>query len=49
MVYGTEAWKLYERTCRMLNGVNVSILTHITVKSRHEEVSEDTSTFDMAK
>ena len=47
MVYGAECWKLDDRTCRMLNGVNAAMLTHITGKTRHEEASPATRTFDI--
>ena len=47
LVYGSEAWKLDEQTCRMLNGANTTMLTHITGKTRHEEALPDTRTFDI--
>ena len=47
MLYGAEAWKLDEQTRRRLNGANVAMVTHITGKTRHEEASADTRTFDI--
>ena len=44
LVYGAEAWKLNEKTCRMHNETNT---THITDKTRHEEASPKTKTFDV--
>ena len=47
LVYGAEAWRLDERTIRMLNGANAAMLTHITGKTRHEEATPETRTFDI--
>ena len=47
LVYGSEAWILDETTCKMLNGANASILSHITGRTHHEEANRDTTTFNV--
>ena len=47
LVYGAETWFLDECTKRMLNGANSAMLTHITGKTRHEEATPETRTFDI--
>ena len=47
LTYGSEAWTLDERTCKIINGANAFMLSHITGKSRHEESSYNTSSFNI--
>ena len=47
LTYGCEAWELDERACRLLNGANARMLSHITGRSAHEEASKATRTFDI--
>ena len=47
--YGSEAWKLDERTRAALNGANAPCLSHITGHSIHEEASTRTRTFDLVE
>ena len=47
LVYGSEAWKLDERTCAAINGANARCLSRFTGKSIHEESSAHKRTFDL--
>ena len=47
MTYGSESWRLDEKTIAMLNGCNARCLSHITHKSAHEEASARTRTYDL--
>ena len=47
LTYGSEAWRLDEKTIAMLNGCNARCLSHITHKSVHEEASARTRTYDL--
>ena len=47
MVYGSEAWTLDTKACKMLNGVNSRLVVRITNKTIKEEASEGTKTFDI--
>ena len=49
LTYGSEAWRLDEKTIRMLNGINSKLLHHITGKTIKEEASDDTRTFDLVR
>ena len=47
--YGSEAWRLTERTMATINGTNATCLSWITNKTAHEEASEKTRTYDLNK
>ena len=47
LTYGCEAWELDEQACRLLNGANSRMLSHITGRTAHEEASTKTRTFDL--
>ena len=47
LTYGSEAWFLSERACKIINGANAYMLSHITDKSKWDESSADTSTFNI--
>ena len=47
LVYGSEGWILDEKTCRCLNGANAYMLSHLTGKTKHEEATAATTTFDI--
>ena len=47
LTYGCEAWELDDSACRLLNGANSRMLSHITGRSAHEEASDKTRTFDV--
>ena len=47
LTYGSEAWPLDAHTCRIINGANAFMLSHITGRSRHEEASSTTTTFNL--
>ena len=47
MTYGSEAWRLDEKTIAKLNGCNAMCLSHITGKSAHAEASARTRTYDL--
>ena len=47
LVYGSEGWLLNEETCRHINGVNAYMLSHITGKTKQEEVTTATTTFNI--
>ena len=49
LTYGSEEWRLDEKTTRMLNGTNSRLLHKITGKSYKEEASEETRTFDLVR
>ena len=46
-MYGSETWRLNEKTIAKLNGCNAMCLSHITHKSTNEEVSSFTDTYDL--
>ena len=47
LVWGSEAWTLDEKACRCINGANAYMLSHITGKSKREEATAKTTTFDI--
>ena len=47
LVWVVEAWVLNEEACRCINGVNAYMLFHITNKTKREEVTERTTTFNI--
>ena len=47
LTYGSEAWRLDQKTIAMLNGCNARCLSHITQKTAHEEASAKTRTYDV--
>ena len=47
LVYGSEAWRLTEQACKIINGANAFMLSHITGKSKREEATAVTTTFDI--
>ena len=47
LVYGSEAWPLDEKACKMLNGTNSRMVVRITNRTIKEEASESTRTFDI--
>ena len=47
LVYGSEAWLLNERASRCINGANAYMLSHITDKTKREEATPATSTFNI--
>ena len=47
LVYGSESWILNAKTCRTINGTNAFMLSHITGKTKREEATMDTTTFDI--
>ena len=47
LTFGSEAWRLDEKTIAKINGCNARCLSHITHKSAHEEASAKTRTFDL--
>ena len=49
LTYGSEAWVLNTKACKIINGANASMLSHITGRSRHEEASSSTTTFNLIK
>lgn len=49
LTYGSEAWVLNEAACKIINGANASMLSHITGLSRHTEASSRSTTFNLVK
>ena len=49
MTYGSEAWLLDEETCKVLNGANAYVVSHITGNHRRYEASATTCTFNLLK
>ena len=49
LTYGSETWRLDERTCAMLNGANSRMVARITNKTPHEEASPTTRSFDVVR
>ena len=47
LAYGSKAWPMDAKTCRILNGANAYMLSHITGRSGHEETSSSTTTFNL--
>ena len=47
LVHGSEGWILDVETCRLLNGTNAYMLSHITDKTKHEEATAETTTFNI--
>ena len=47
LVYGSEGWLLNEKACRYIHGVNSYILSHITGKTKREEATTATTTFNV--
>ena len=46
-VYGSESWILDEQACKCINGANAYMLSHITGKSKQEEATTATTSFDI--
>ena len=49
LTYGSEAWVLDERACKLINGANASMLSHITGRSHREEANPKSTTFNLLK
>ena len=49
LTYGSEAWNLTREVMRKLNGANSRIVSIITGRTAHEEVSEGTRSFDLVR
>ena len=49
MTYGSEAWQLTAEVDRALNGANSQMLSDITDKTPHVEVTKDSYTFDLLR
>ena len=47
LVYGSEAWRLSAQACKIINGANAFMLSHITKKSKREEATKETTTFNI--
>ena len=47
LTYGSEAWRLDEKTTAMINGCNARCLSHITHQTAHAEASPRTRTYDL--
>ena len=47
LVYGYEAWLLDEEVKRIINGANAFMLSHITGKTKREEATTATTTFNI--
>ena len=47
LTYGSEVWRLDEKTLAALNGVNARCLSRFTDKDAHVEVSHRTRSFDL--
>ena len=47
LVYGSEAWNLDAETCRIINGANAFMLSHITGKPKEEEATAPKTTFNI--
>ena len=47
MVYGSEVWRLDAAACRVINGANAYMLSHITNKTKKEEATPATTTFNI--
>ena len=49
LTYGSEAWVLNDKACKIINGANARMLSHITGRTRHQEASPTTTTFNLTK
>ena len=47
MVWGSETWVLHSETSKCINGVNAYMLSHITGKTKREEATTSTTTFNI--
>ena len=47
LVYGSEAWLLNDNARRCINGTNAYMLSHITGKTKREEATAATTTFNI--
>ena len=47
LVWGAEAWVLDEEARRCINGANAYMLSNITNKTKREEATESTTTFNI--
>lgn len=47
LVYGSEAWLLSKEACKIINGANAYMLSHITGKTKREEATRATCTFNI--
>ena len=49
LTYGSEAWTLDPTTCKIINGANAAMVSHITQRSIQEEATTGTRTFDLLR
>ena len=49
LTYGSEAWTLNKKACRLINGANARMLAHITGHSQRTEATSATTTFNLVK
>ena len=49
LTYGSEAWRLDEKACAMLNGANSLMVSHITGRPARVEASRYTRTVDIVR
>ena len=47
LVYGSESWLLNDEACKCINGANAHMLSHITCKTKKEEVITETTTINI--
>ena len=47
LVYGSEGWRLTKEACKRINGANAYMLSHITGKTKHDEATTATTTFNI--
>ena len=47
LVYGSETWRLTDQARKVINGANAFMLSHITGKTKREEATTATTTFDI--
>jgi hypothetical protein len=47
MVWESEVWVFDEEACRYINGANTYMLSHMTNKTKREEVIPATTTFNI--
>ena len=46
-MWGSETWLLDEAACKCINGTNTYMLSHITCKTKREEATTSTTTFNI--
>ena len=51
LTYGSEAWTLDDAACKIINGANAAMVSHIraTQRSIQEEATDGTKTFDLLR